>query len=148
VENSAQRIKFGAQTVYFETKGAFTAAVSAPMVKSLGCDYVLVGHSERRTVFGESNGDINKSLKQVQAHGMVPILCVGETLAQYEQGSALVVSTVKCSFLPNVFVHVVGLNNQVISEQLTLGLAGVSAEDAINIVLAYEPVRINFCYNH
>ena len=84
----AQAIKIGALSVYFETKGAFTAAVSAPMLKSIGCSYVLVGHSERRSVFGESNTDINKSLKQVQAHGMVPILCVGETLEEYEQGSA------------------------------------------------------------
>lgn len=83
---SSQNVKVGAQSVFFETSGAYTAAVSAPMLKSLECDLVLVGHSERRSVFKESNDDINKSLKQVQAHGMVPILCVGETLQQYESG--------------------------------------------------------------
>ena len=86
VFESAQNVKVGAQSVFFETSGAYTAAVSAPMLKSLECDLVLVGHSERRSVFKESNADINKSLKQVQAHGMVPILCVGETLQQYESG--------------------------------------------------------------
>jgi len=86
VFESSQNVKVGAQSVFFETSGAYTAAVSAPMLKSLECDLVLVGHSERRSVFKESNQDINKSLKQVQAHGMVPILCVGETLQQYESG--------------------------------------------------------------
>lgn len=79
----------GAQSVYFETKGAYTAAVSAPMVKSVGAELVLVGHSERRSVFHESDADINRSLKQVLAHGMVPMLCVGETLSEYEEGVAL-----------------------------------------------------------
>lgn len=74
--------------MYFEAKGAFTAAVSAAMVKSVGAEMVLVGHSERRSVFGESDADINRSLKQVLEHGMVPVLCVGETLEEYELGEA------------------------------------------------------------
>lgn len=86
VENSPQAIKVGAQNVYYEAKGAFTGAVSAAMLQSVGCNFVLVGHSERRSVFGESNEDINRNLKQVQAHAMVPILCVGETLQEYELG--------------------------------------------------------------
>jgi hypothetical protein len=84
-----QGIRVGAQSVFFEPKGAFTAAVSAPMVKSVGAELVLVGHSERRSVFKESNADINRSLKQVLAHDMVPVLCVGETLQEYESGSMI-----------------------------------------------------------
>eukprot|EP01032_Pedospumella_encystans_P008787 gene8787-10396_t len=118
VFESAQNVKVGAQSVFFETSGAYTAAVSAPMLKSLECDLVLVGHSERRSVFKESNAEINKSLKQVQAHGMVPILCVGETLQQYESGQ----------------------NKAVISEQLEHGLAGLSASEVAALIIAYEPV--------
>jgi triosephosphate isomerase len=84
--NTPRTIKVGAQSVYFEAKGAYTAAISAPMLKSVGTEMVLVGHSERRSVFGESDSDVNKSLKQVLAHDMVPILCVGETLSEYESG--------------------------------------------------------------
>ena len=72
--------------MYFETKGAYTAAVSASMLQSVGAELVLVGHSERRSVFGETDGDVNRSLKQVLAQGMVPVLCVGETLQEFEQG--------------------------------------------------------------
>lgn len=79
-------MRFGAQTVFYQPKGAYTGAVSAPMLKSLECEYVLVGHSERRSVFKETDEEINRSLKQVLENEMVPILCVGETLEQYESG--------------------------------------------------------------
>lgn len=78
----------GAQNVYFEPKGAFTGAVSASMLQSVGISMVLVGHSERRSVFKESDADINRSLKQVLAHGMTPVLCVGETLEENEAGQS------------------------------------------------------------
>lgn len=79
-------MRYGAQTVFYQPKGAYTGAVSASMLKSLECDYVLVGHSERRSVFKETDEEINRSLKQVLENDMVPILCVGETLEQYESG--------------------------------------------------------------
>lgn len=139
-----QGIRVGAQSVYFETKGAFTAAVSAPMLKSVGAELVLVGHSERRSVFGESNADINRSLKQVLAHDMVPVLCVGETLQEYESGN-------ECSYVMkrtggegltyyHCCVSATGLNKEVISAQLSEGLVGITAEQAAGIVVAYEPV--------
>jgi len=89
VAGSAQQMRFGAQTVFYQPKGAFTGAVSASMLKSLECEYVLVGHSERRSVFKETDEEINRSLKQVLENEMVPILCVGETLEQYESGGSL-----------------------------------------------------------
>jgi triosephosphate isomerase len=79
-------IKLGAQNVYFESKGAYTGAVSAPMLASMGVHYSLIGHSERRKVFHESDEDINKSLLAVQNAGMTPILCIGETKEEFEQG--------------------------------------------------------------
>lgn len=85
--SNPQGIRVGAQSVFFETKGAFTAAISAPMLQSVGAQLVLVGHSERRSVFGETDADINRSLQQVWAHGMVAVLCVGETLSEYELGT-------------------------------------------------------------
>jgi len=112
-------IKVGAQSTYYESKGAYTGAVSASMLSSIGCDYVLVGHSERRALFGETDMDINCSLKQVISHGMKPVLCVGETREEYE----------------------LGLNNAICAVQLSRGLGGLNAEEVSNVVIAYEPVR-------
>lgn len=145
--DNPQGIKVGAQSVYFETKGAYTAAVSAPMLKSVGSEMVLVGHSERRSVFKESDADINRSLKQVLAHGMVPVLCVGETLSEYEEGktptallclSLEVLTTLSDGTIPT------GLNRDVIASQLAQGLEGVTAEEAGRLIVAYEPVRYLF----
>jgi len=111
-------IRVGAQSVYFEEKGAYTAAVSAAMLASVDCAYVLVGHSERRAVFGESDLEVNKNLKQVLAHGMKPILCVGETLQEYE----------------------LGLTEMVCNVQLRRGLEGLTPSEVANTVIAYEPV--------
>lgn len=82
--------------MYFETKGAYTGAVSVSMLQSVGAELVLVGHSERRSVFGESDGDVNRSLKQVLTQGMVPVLCVGETLQEFEQGK-------NCNYIHTIF---------------------------------------------
>lgn len=75
----AKGVSVGAQQVYYEDKGAFTGSVAATMVKSVGCEYVLCGHSERRSLFSDSDANINAKVKKVLEFGMLPILCIGET---------------------------------------------------------------------
>jgi triosephosphate isomerase (TIM) len=111
-------IELGAQTVHAEDEGAFTGEVSAKMLARLDVRYVIVGHSERRALFGETDEVVNAKLQAVHRHGMVPILCVGETLDQREAGDAVAV----------------------VDRQLRGSLAGVSLEDARHLVVAYEPV--------
>jgi len=112
-------VKVGAQDVHFEAKGAFTGALTTSMVKSLGCEYVLVGHSERRAVFGDTNRDINKKVRAVLDAGLKPILCIGETKGEYEAGLVKVVC----------------------ADQLGEALAGVTAKEMVEMVtIAYEPV--------
>ena len=109
-------IGLGAQNMHWEEKGAFTGEVAPGMLKEL-CGYVILGHSERRTYFGETDETVNKKLLAAQKAGLIPIVCVGETLAQYEAGQTA----------------------EVVSTQTRAGLQGVSA-DASQIVVAYEPV--------
>jgi triosephosphate isomerase len=78
--------KYGAQNVHSETKGAFTGELSADMLKAFGCTYVLVGHSERRHVFGEDDNFIAKKFHNIKSHDMIPVICIGETLSQYQTG--------------------------------------------------------------
>jgi triosephosphate isomerase len=111
-------IKVGAQNCYFEKKGAFTGEVSPSMLKDAGCTYVILGHSERRQFFGETDELINKKIKAVIAEGMLPILCVGETLEEREKN----------------------ITNDVIKKQTTGSLKGITAADMQKIVIAYEPV--------
>ncbi len=111
-------LKLASQNVYFEESGAFTGEVSPGMIKELGCDYVIIGHSERRQYFGETNESVNAKTKAVLHHGVRPIVCVGETLEEREAGQALAV----------------------IGGQLEGGLKGLSASDSQEIVIAYEPV--------
>jgi triosephosphate isomerase (TIM) len=111
-------IELGAQTVHAEEEGAFTGEVSARMLARLDVRYVIVGHSERRALFGESDEVVNAKLGAVRKHGMVPILCVGETLEQRDAGDAV----------------------DVVAGQLRGSLAGVSLQDAEELVVAYEPV--------
>lgn len=111
-------IKLGAQNMYFEENGAFTGEISASMLKSAGCEYVILGHSERRTIFGETDELINKKIKKALISGLLPIFCVGETLQERESG----------------------VTNDVIKRQVTEGLKGISAEDMKKIIVAYEPV--------
>jgi len=118
VQESPQSIKVGAQSVYFEKKGAFTGAVSSNMLKSVGCSYVLVGHSERRKIFGELDGEINNEVRSVIEAGMTPVLCIGETKEEY----------------------VLGLNQQICNLQLAKDLGGLSPEEVSKIIIAYEPV--------
>jgi triosephosphate isomerase len=111
-------IKLGAQNMYFEESGAFTGEVSASMLKSVGCEYVILGHSERRTIFNESDEVINSKIKKALAAGLKPIFCVGELLEERENGST----------------------NDVVKRQVLKGLEEISANDMNNIIVAYEPV--------
>jgi triosephosphate isomerase len=118
IESDRLPYGLGAQNVHFEEKGAFTGEVSPPMLEALKCRYVIVGHSERRVLFGESDELVNRKVRAVFGHSMAPILCVGETLDERDLG--------------NTQEKVVG--------QVRAGLAGVSAEDAGRLVVAYEPI--------
>lgn len=111
-------IKLGAQNIYFEDSGAFTGETSADMIKSAGCDYVILGHSERRTIFKESDELINKKIKQALKHELHPIFCLGETLDERENG----------------------ITNNIVEKQLERGLENVTAEEMLKIIIAYEPV--------
>ncbi len=115
---SGSIIKLGAQNMHFEDSGAFTGEVSASMLKSVGCEYVILGHSERRAIFGESNEMINKKIKKALSAGLKPIFCVGELLEEREKG----------------------VTNDVVKRQILKGLDGISADDMKNIIIAYEPV--------
>ena len=114
-------IGLGAQNMHWESAGAFTGEVSPSMVAEL-CQYVILGHSERRTYFGETDEKINRKVQAALAHGLIPIVCAGETLAENEAGRT----------------------EEVVFRQVKLGLAGLSLSDdfsaASNLVIAYEPV--------
>jgi len=111
-------IKLAAQNAYWEVSGAFTGEISPAMLKEIGCSYVIIGHSERRQFFGETDQTVNKRTKAVLAHEMGAIVCVGETLAEREGNQTL----------------------QVVERQVREGLAGLGAKDAPSLVIAYEPV--------
>ncbi|KAG7370156.1 triosephosphate isomerase [Nitzschia inconspicua] len=111
-------ITVGAQSIFFEDKGAYTGSVAASMVKSIGCEYVLCGHSERRTLFNDDDMAINKKVKKVLEMGMKPILCIGETKEEYD----------------------LKVKNEVCAMQLSKDLVGVTKEQMKDVVIAYEPV--------
>lgn len=111
-------IGLSAQNMCYEDSGAFTGAVSAKMLKSVGCEYVILGHSERRTLFNETNGDVNKKIKKAISESLIPIFCVGETLEEREAGKM----------------------KKVIEKQIKKGLKGISEEDFSGAIVAYEPV--------
>lgn len=112
------RLKLGAQNVYHAAEGAYTGEVSCAMLKDVGCQYVILGHSERRTLFGETDAQVNQKLKAVLRAGLTPIVCIGETLEQREAGET----------------------QSVVRGQCEGSLAGLSAEEMAKTVLAYEPV--------
>lgn len=118
IEADHLAIQLGAQNVHWEESGAFTGEISASMLAKLSVKYVIVGHSERRQLFGEDDSTVNKKVKAVLESGMDPILCVGETLEEREGGST----------------------SEVVRRQLIGGLKGVEAEDVARIVVAYEPI--------
>ncbi|HEY3290043.1 MAG TPA: triose-phosphate isomerase [Anaerolineae bacterium] len=111
------RIKLGAQNAYYEPKGAFTGEVSINMLTGL-VDYVIIGHSERRQIFGESDQLVNKKVLAVIAAGLLPIMCIGETLAENEAGQT----------------------EAVLERQVREGLVNVSASDITKVTVAYEPI--------
>lgn len=111
-------LQLGAQNLFWEDQGAYTGEVSAPMLVDLGCRYVIVGHSERRQLFGETDEAVNKKVRAALRHGLTPILCLGERPTDREAGRT----------------------EPVVAAQLRQGLAGLSKEDARKVVLAYEPV--------
>ena len=111
-------IRLGAQNMHDEVWGAFTGEISAPMLRAVGCHYVIVGHSERRRLFGESNEGVNRKIIQAQKHKLVPIVCVGETLEERDAGREVAV----------------------VSEQVRASLAGIHNADGSELVVAYEPV--------
>ena len=111
-------IKIGAQNMHWEEKGAYTGEISGQMLKSIGVEYVIIGHSERRQYFAETDETVNKKLKKALAVGLKPIVCVGETLEQREQGITM----------------------QVITTQTEKALEGLTAEDVEKVIIAYEPI--------
>ena len=111
-------IKIGAQNMHYEEKGAYTGEISAQMLKSINVEYVIIGHSERRQYFNETDETVNKKIKAAFTNGLKPIVCVGETLEQRENGE-----TVK-----------------IITDQTKLALEGLTDEQVKNTIIAYEPI--------
>jgi triosephosphate isomerase len=107
-----------AQDLYWEREGAFTGEVSAPMIREAGAEYVIIGHSERRTLFGETDETVNRKMMAAFAAGLTPIVCVGETLDQRERNETM----------------------DVLDRQLKKGLDGLTSEQLTQLVIAYEPV--------
>ena len=111
-------VHVGAENLYIEDKGAYTGEISAPMLKDAGVEYVIIGHSERRGYFNETDEFLNKKVKKAFEYGFTPILCCGESLEQREQGVTL----------------------DWIRMQIKLDLSGISKEQAASMVIAYEPI--------
>lgn len=111
-------IGLGAQDVYWEDSGAFTGEVSAPLLKEIGVQYVIIGHSERRQYFGETNQTVNKKIRAALNHGLTPIVCIGEMLRERENNKTF----------------------EVIRTQCKESLAGFDADEMKRMVVAYEPV--------
>ena len=111
-------IKLGAQNLYFEEKGAFTGQISADMLLAVGCEYVIVGHSECRDIFGEKDELINKKVKIALDKNLIPVLCVGEHLEEREKG----------------------ITSDIVSNQTKEAFKGLSEAEAKKVVIAYEPV--------
>lgn len=112
------KVKMAAQNCYYETQGAFTGEVSVEMAKDTGCEYIIIGHSERRQYFSETDEMINKKAKAILKNGLVPIICCGESLEQREAG----------------------ITDSHITEQIKLALEGLSAEEVSKSIIAYEPI--------
>lgn len=111
-------IKIGAQNMHFEESGAYTGEISPKMLKSIGVEYVIIGHSERRQYFNETDITVNKKVKSAFENGLKPIVCVGETLEQRENGET----------------------EQIITKQTQFALEGLTTEQVENTIIAYEPI--------
>lgn len=112
------KVKMSAQNCFYETQGAFTGEISVEMAKDIGCDYIIIGHSERRQYFSETDEMINKKAKAILANGLIPIICCGETLEQREAG----------------------ITDNHIASQIKAALEGLSNEDIKKSIIAYEPI--------
>ena len=111
-------IRLAAQDVFWEDGGAFTGEVSPGMLRDVGCDYVIIGHSERRQYFSETNENVNRKAKAAHAHGLIPIICAGESLEERETGKT----------------------GAVVKDHVLKGISGLSADQMVSTVIAYEPV--------
>jgi len=111
-------IKLAAQDMYWEKEGAFTGEISPIMLKDAGCEYVIIGHSERRTYFSETNETVNKKVKAAHIYSLKPIMCVGERLEEREAG----------------------ITKNIVKDQVINGLADITEAQILNTVIAYEPV--------
>ena len=118
LEAQQTNIHVGAQNVFYEDKGAYTGEVSATMLKSINTEYVIIGHSERRRYFNETDEIVNKKAKKALENGLKPIICVGETLEEKEQGKAI----------------------EVITNQVAKALKDLTIKDLSNTIIAYEPI--------
>lgn len=118
LEFDKTEVAVGAQNVHWEPSGAYTGEISVAMLKEIGCEYCIVGHSERRTMFGETNENVNNKVHALIEGGIAPIVCVGESLAVRDDGTA----------------------EEFVCAQVRAALAGVEAGDAKSIVVAYEPI--------
>ena len=118
VKSQGSNLKIGAQNMHFEEQGAFTGEIAPSMLTNIGVTYVIIGHSERRAMFNETDETCNKKVHQAFNHGLVPILCVGESLEERETGKT----------------------NDLLTEQLEKDLAGLSKEQVEKLVIAYEPI--------
>ena len=111
-------VQLGAQNIFWEEKGAFTGEVSPPMLKDAGCQYVTIGHSERRQYFGETDETVNKKINAALAHELTPIMCIGESLEEREKGNTM----------------------DKVETQINSGLEGLGKDEIRRIVIAYEPI--------
>ena len=111
-------IRLAAQDVFWEDTGAFTGEVSPGMLRDVGCDYVIIGHSERRQYFSETDEDVSRKAKAAHEHGLIPIICAGESLEERETGKT----------------------GAVVKNHLLKGISGLSADQMVSTVIAYEPV--------
>lgn len=118
VKRQGDNLRIGAQNLFYEDEGAFTGEISGALLASYNVDYVVIGHSERRNIFGETDEDVNKKLHAALRNELVPIVCVGEHLAERENNTT----------------------NEVLRSQITKAFEGISLEDALKVVIAYEPI--------
>lgn len=111
-------IKLGAQNLFWEDKGAFTGEISPVMIQDVGCQYVIIGHSERRQYFGETDESVNKKVKAALAYNLIPIVCIGESLDEREKGETI----------------------KKVESQLSRGLQELNKDDVNRLIIAYEPI--------
>jgi len=111
-------VQLGAQNMFWEEKGAYTGELSPPMLKDAGCEYVVIGHSERRQYFGETNEAVNKKIKAALSHELIPIMCIGESLDEREKGKTI----------------------EKVEDQINDGLEGLGKDEMGSLIIAYEPI--------